>query len=168
MGPTSLSNLLREATTTEADIAVGIVLVVILWTGSHRSHAIALSALLIVSPIAQHELKDALDRDRPPYDLDAVWSDPQSRSFPSGHTMSATVIYGWLLYCALALAWPTVARRFAVALSIAILTLVPFASVYLAVHWPSDVIGGYLWGLCLVLPAVWFARAWSMESGRAP
>ena len=161
-----LSNLLREATTTELDIAViGIPLVLVLWFTGHRRHALALVVLLIVLPIAQHEIKEAVDRDRPPFDPEVVWSVPVSRSFPSGHAMSATIVYGWLLYCALTLPWPAVWQRLAIGLSVAVFTLVPLATTYLALHWPTDVLGGYLWGLTLLLPAIWFASQHEIAAG---
>ena len=154
----SVSNLLREATTTQLDIAVvGIPLVVVLWFSGYRWHGLALIVLLIVLPIVQHELKEAVDRDRPPFDPDDVWTLPNSRSFPSGHAMSATVVYGWLLYCAATLPWTPLWRGMAIGISVTVLTLVPLASVYLALHWPSDVVGGYAWGLTLLLPAMWIA-----------
>jgi membrane-associated phospholipid phosphatase len=36
----------------------------------------------------------------------------------------------------------------------ALLMLAGVANLYLGVHWPSDVLGGYLWGLVLLLPAL--------------
>ena len=36
--------------------------------------------------------------------------------------------------------------------SFAVLSLTGLVSVFLGVHWPSDVLGGYIWGLVLLLP----------------
>ena len=35
-----------------------------------------------------------------------------------------------------------------------VLALTGIVNVWLGVHWPSDVLGGYLWGAVLLLPAV--------------
>jgi membrane-associated phospholipid phosphatase len=39
----------------------------------------------------------------------------------------------------------------------AVLVLSAPANVYMGVHWPSDVLGGYAWGTALLLPAIFAA-----------
>ena len=39
-----------------------------------------------------------------------------------------------------------------------VLVLTGPANVYVGVHWPSDVVGGYAWGAVLVLPLVYADR----------
>jgi len=151
---TFVSNLVREITTTEADIVVGVALALLLWVTGSRRHAIAFCVLLIALPLVQHELKVLVDRDRPPYNPDDLWSQPSSLSFPSGHVMSATVVYGWLAYCALSQPWPGPARWAAGIVAATALLMTSLSSVYLAVHWPTDVVGGYFWGLTLLLPTI--------------
>jgi undecaprenyl-diphosphatase len=38
-----------------------------------------------------------------------------------------------------------------------VLSLTGVVNVWLGVHWPTDVIGGYAWGAVMVLPAIWLA-----------
>jgi undecaprenyl-diphosphatase len=68
----------------------------------------------------------------------------QRWSYPSGHAMTATICYGtaaYLLVCG------DRRKERAVAVVYAIwLALVGFSRVYVGVHWPSDVVGGYLAG----------------------
>lgn len=151
---TAFPNLVRAATTTELDLIVGIALAAVVWrTGDRRAVAVLL-LLLIVLPVAQHGLKLLVDRPRPPFVPADLWSDPSSPSFPSGHVMSATVVYGFLLFLSLRETWAMPYRVLAKGLSIAALGLTALTSVYLGVHWPTDVLGGFLWGLVLLLPAL--------------
>jgi membrane-associated phospholipid phosphatase len=80
----------------------------------------------------------------------------QRWSYPSGHAMTATICYGMLVYL-LGRSYPR--TRY---LGLAVLGLwlgaVGFSRVYLGVHWPADVLAGYLVGgawlaLYLALPA---------------
>ena len=155
----TVPNLIREATQTEYDVVVGALLALALWRSGSPRAAVVLVVLLVVLPFSQTGLKLLVNRARPPYDADVLWSEPSSPSFPSGHVMSATVVYGWLLWWTLFDSWDRRWRLAAGALAATVLLMTAVTSVYLAVHWPSDVLGGYLWGLTLLLPAIWFAKA---------
>lgn len=79
-----------------------------------------------------------------------------SFSFPSGHATSAFVFYGLLAY----LVWQTKLSRpfkwLLSALLIALALLIGFSRVYLRVHYPSDVIGGFFIGFAWIGFAIWF------------
>jgi undecaprenyl-diphosphatase len=49
--------------------------------------------------------------------------------------------------------------------SVAIVALTSVASVWLGVHWPSDALGGYLWGGLVLLPAIAACR-WRRREDR--
>jgi membrane-associated phospholipid phosphatase len=90
-------------------------------------------------------LKLVFQRARPHFD-DAVLT-LNGYSFPSGHTMTATVFYGTL--CAIVVSqitsWP---RRFLVIIMGALLiATVGFSRIYLGVHYLSDVLGAMVEGL---------------------
>jgi membrane-associated phospholipid phosphatase len=40
-------------------------------------------------------------------------------------------------------------------------------NVHLGAHWPTDVMGGYAWGLVLLLPALWVAGLEIRRAGEA-
>lgn len=89
-------------------------------------------------------LKRLLHRDRPLY---ASEFHARSWSFPSGHAMASVIGYGFL---ALLLIHRNPERRAViVAAAATIILTIGFARVYLGVHYPSDVLGGYCAG------AVW-------------
>lgn len=79
-----------------------------------------------------------------------------SFSFPSGHATSAFVFYGLLAY----LVWHTkLSRSLKWILSLLLIllaVLIGFSRVYLRVHYPSDVIGGFFIGFAWIGFAVWY------------
>lgn len=105
------------------------------------------------SALATHGLKVLVGRPRPDYAI--VESVPQSMGFPSGHAAFASLLGGVLIY----LVWQHVDNallRWTGCVAVGLLVLaVGVSRVYLGVHWPSDVLGGYLFGataLLLLIP----------------
>jgi membrane-associated phospholipid phosphatase len=93
--------------------------------------------------------------------------------FPSGHVYGDVLVYGFIAAVIPALL-PLRAARVAQAACLAVIVLAGFSRVVVGAHWPSDTIGGYLWGtaaLGLVL-AVYHrtgvAEAWPRSRGGLP
>lgn len=87
-----------------------------------------------------------VDRPRPSPEMVRVATELPTGSFPSGHVLNLTAIFGFLIYLALVLLADVRWRALLVALlSVPILTI-GVARVYDGAHWPSDVLGGYLIG----------------------
>ena len=114
----------------------------------------ALVVLLSAVPLlAGLLLKEVIGRSRP--DLWLTGPDPSGLSFPSGHATFAMVFGGILILLIGGMASSAPARR-AIQLGLVLLILAIGASrVYLGVHWPSDVIGGYLFGGAALLGLVY-------------
>lgn len=101
--------------------------------------AIAASAALMTA------IKLGVHAERPPL----VTSIAPGFSFPSGHSTMAVVtlgLLGWLVTGGQSGPW----RRLALAPILLLILLIPFSRVYLAAHWPSDVMGGMLLGAAVV------------------
>ena len=132
-------------------VPVAILLAGLFWI-HHRKHEAALFVLAVAGAmILGVVLKYIVRRPRPP-DALAFMSGP---SFPSGHTLAATAIYGILIFLLLrekTRAWWHIV---AVIPLFALIVLVPISRIYLGVHWPHDVIAsvdlGCAWLACLTM-----------------
>ena len=88
-------------------------------------------------------------------------------SFPSGHTLDSTVFYGVMLLVFLPII-PCRLRKPAIGLVIALLAAIGFSRVALGVHYPSDVIGGWLLGVAWLGVTAHAFGHWRAEMGQPP
>jgi len=156
-----LSKFVRLVTSTQVVLGTGGALAVALWLFGRRRQAVLLVVGLAALALLQSGIKELVDRPRPTADLVELRAGFSSPSFPAGHVMSPTVLYGFVLYLALALKLPLVVRAALVGWIAFVLALTGPANVYVGVHWPSDVVGGYAWGAVLALSLVYADRALS-------
>lgn len=104
-------------------------------------------------------LKDLVERERPSPELVEVTSGASGFSFPSGHTIGATVLYGVLFFVIpVVVAWRPLRWTLQVGCLLMVVAAGP-ARVYVGVHWPSDVLGGYLLALLFLVPVLAVYRA---------
>lgn len=107
--------------------------------------------MLVCPVIFTLVMKMAVDRERPDF---LVLATEQSRSFPSGHTTAATVFYGLIGTC-LILAAKSLVKKIAFAtITLLIITFVMLSRIYLGAHFPTDVFGGFCFGIASVFIAV--------------
>lgn len=67
-------------------------------------------------------------------------------SYPSGHTLSATAFYGFLIYFVLVSLLSLELKIVIVLLLLELILIIGFSRIYLGVHYFSDVVGGLLLG----------------------
>ena len=129
-------------------VPVGVGLVLWLVWQRRLADAVIVGVALIGATLFTDAVKDLVARPRPP---GAEVGAATGASFPSGHTLNSTVTYGlvalyaWRSHLALA------ARQVIVAVLVAIPFLVGLSRIALGVHYPSDVLGGWLAGAAVVL-----------------
>ncbi|MFC8177116.1 phosphatase PAP2 family protein [Streptomyces sp. NPDC057325] len=126
---------------------------VLLWWRGARRLALWVAGTSVLALLLQQGLKALVGRERP------QWPDPVDRAhyaaFPSGHAMTAAVVCGLLLWV-LALHWRDEWRGWAALASAAVVSVlgVGWTRAYLGVHWPSDIVEGWLLGWFCVSVAV--------------
>lgn len=131
------------------------------WILGHRKELILLLVAVAGSSIVNVGLKALFQRARPDiYTLIPIGG----YSFPSGHSMTAFSFYGIVAF----LIWKhvrTAAGRAAVIMiSAFFILMVGISRVYLGVHYPSDIIGGYLAGAGWLCIAIWAYQWWAARS----
>ncbi|RSK53973.1 phosphatase PAP2 family protein [Bacillus canaveralius] len=67
-------------------------------------------------------------------------------SFPSGHAMNAMSVYGISTFLLLRHIPSKSGRRILIMFSVFMICIIGISRIYLGVHYPSDIIGGYLAG----------------------
>ena len=115
-----------------------------------RAEATVFAATVVLAQAASEVLKHLIDRPRP--DLVPQHDLVYSSSFPSGHALMAPVVYLTLAVVLTAgeappaeMLWPLCAAALVVAIGV--------SRVYLGVHWPTDVLGGWALGVGIAIIA---------------
>lgn len=74
---------------------------------------------------------------------------PSSWSFPSGHSLDSTTCYLVFAVALLVLVRSRLTRGFIIGIAIALPLVIGLTRIYLGVHWPTDVLAGWVAGFCL-------------------
>lgn len=130
----------------------GVVLLVLLWPGFGGRDKTVFLSLGLLEGILNGGLKSWFGRPRPGEDY-APMVEEKYFSFPSGHSMGSLCVYGFLAYllCRHYPRWRWPVRG----LALLVILAVGLSRIYLAAHYPGDVVGGFAAGIpCLFLAMV--------------
>jgi undecaprenyl-diphosphatase len=111
----------------------------------HKYSALLLLVSTFGGIVLNGVLKLGFNRPRPTIVVHAVKT--VSSSFPSGHAMSAAIVYSTVAYLAARLHKRWWARVVVMMTALVVIVLICFSRLYLGVHYPSDVFAGVLVGL---------------------
>lgn len=123
-----------------------LVLVVAGFLLTARRHGMALFLILAASvgTLLVQLLKHLIDRPRP--EVVAHWTSFASASFPSGHAANSAIIYLTLAVLIARSVTSRALRIYVVAVAMLLSFLIGLSRLYLGVHWPTDVLSGWILG----------------------
>lgn len=141
-----LDGLFKAITTLGAEQSFLLILPLVYWCWNKRYGA-RLGVLLMASAYINWTLKSLFDQPRPSADRVEVLAEETSPGFPSGHSQNSVMVFGYLA----ALAGQPWAWLVAGLIAIA----VGLSRIYLGVHFPSDVLGGWFVGIVVLALYIW-------------
>jgi membrane-associated phospholipid phosphatase len=137
-----------------------------LWLTHHRWSVYLLIVGVVGGQLLNNALKEIFARPRP--DTVPGLAHVVTPSFPSGHAMTAIIAYGAVAYLVGRLE-PTRAMRLTTwSLAAFIVLAIGLSRVYLGVHYPSDVIAGFVAGLAWLFFVAASVKAIRFFSPRRP
>lgn len=132
-----------------------------------RRAAVFVTVAIFSGTILGWLLKSGFDRPRP--DLVPHGSIVSSSSFPSGHSMTAAIVYLTLAAVLIRVQTRRPLQLYLLSLALLITIAVGVSRVYLGVHWPSDVLAGWTagaaWAVLWWIIALWMQRKGEVEMG---
>jgi undecaprenyl-diphosphatase len=155
IGPPWLESLMRDFTSLGgAGILAFIVLAITIFyliQGQYKEMLFLLTAVMGAYLIS-YLMKDFFGRARPQFVASGTYF--SFTSFPSGHALLATTTYLTLGSIVAELMSRNRLKAFVLLLAIFLALVVGFTRVYLGVHWPTDVLAGW------VIGSVWAMICW--------
>jgi membrane-associated phospholipid phosphatase len=153
-GPPWLGGLLGAVTwigfPPQSNVIFGAVIVGLVLIG-YRPEGLMTAVAAVGSAGLWFLIVPLVDRPRPSPELVDVAMHLPTGSFPSGHVVNLTAIFGFLIYLTLLLI-PSDWVRWPLVLILPLpIFVIGFARIEDGAHWPSDVLGGYMLG------SVWLA-----------
>ena len=122
------------------------IIVLLLKNLKHKRYLIILN--LINDVLLNNILKIVFKRERP---LELMLIEETGYSFPSGHTMVATIFYGFIIYLINKSNYQKKTKIIINTLLIVLIILIGISRIYLGVHYATDVIASYLIGISYLI-----------------
>ncbi|OYW99052.1 MAG: hypothetical protein B7Z14_13050 [Bosea sp. 32-68-6] len=148
IGPAWLREAVRDVTAFGSTVGLGMMTIaagLTLWLCRHRHLAVGLALTVIGATAVSTALKILIGRDRPDIVEHAALT--FTASFPSGHAfLSAVTLLSIAGFVGLAARRDDI-TRLCLVLAWGMIVMIGVSRIYLGVHWPTDVIGGWCLGI---------------------
>ena len=133
-------------------IIVAVLLALVLYLLFKQKEAtIWFAATVVLSLALNTVIKVIIGRERPDIHRLAAFANEAGKSFPSGHSIFATIIFGSIFFICLGKLKNRASKILLGILCIILIALVMFSRIFVGVHYPSDTIGGFLEGISILL-----------------
>lgn len=133
-------------------IIVAVLLALVLYLLFKQKEATIWFASTVVLSLALNTvIKVIIGRERPDIHRLAAFANEAGKSFPSGHSIFATIIFGSIFFICLGKLKNRSSKILLGILCIILIALVMFSRIFVGVHYPSDTIGGFLEGISILL-----------------
>lgn len=129
-----------------------VVLVILLLFKKERPAAIYTAVIGVTGGVIVYVLKNIFHRQRP---VNPLTHASVTYSFPSGHTTSAFILYGLLIYLIWSKNFKTKYKYVISAFLILVALLVAISRIYLRMHFASDVVAGLCIGTIWLSICIW-------------
>lgn len=133
--------------------SVVVVCLMLLGTGNTRiKYGVPTAITAVCSTVIYKLVKMAFARPRP--DLAVRIIEQGGFSFPSGHSMNSLVVYGLLIYLVRRYCKDKKKANVLTAFLSLLITFIGLSRIYVGVHYPTDVLGGWSLGLVVLMIAI--------------
>lgn len=133
-------------------IIVAVLLALVLYLLFKQKEAtIWFAATVVLSLALNTVIKVIIGRERPDIHRLAAFANEAGKSFPSGHSIFATIIFGSIFFICLGKLKNRSSKILLGILCIILIALIMFSRIFVGVHYPSDTIGGFLEGISILL-----------------
>lgn len=129
-------------------VVVGIFLIMSILVFKRWTYMLQIVFVLALSAVSNLILKRFVDRARP--GIEHMVS-VETLSYPSGHAMSAMAFYGFLIYLFYRFKINFFLKSAIILVLATLILSIGLSRIYLGVHFPSDIAGGYIAGLIWVV-----------------
>lgn len=155
---TSIMKIITNIASLYSILLIFIITIILL---KNKISKITLLFNIIIISISTFFLKLLFLRERP---LNSTIKTPSSYSFPSGHTFFAVGFLGLIAYLLLKSNLSKYIKYILVFIMVSIIILIGFSRIYLGVHHFTDVIGGMIFGIIILLISINIYKALEEES----
>ena len=140
-----LTNIMKIITFLGSALSIILLTVLLIIVVKGKRNKILIIINVIVTTLLNQLLKNVFQRGRP---IDSIIEE-SGYSFPSGHSMVSMAFYGFLIY--LVYKSNIKYKGLIVGLLSVLIVLIGISRIYLGVHYPTDVIGGFTLSLSYLL-----------------